>query len=358
MTVVGRTVDIDDSKGRTHQHMTDTLMNFILHSNIDIDDRKNLEDFKKKHVRFFFYVGFGDEDYEIFQKYSASYPFLPWLYALDRAKAAHSNGLYFYDQFEGTSDMRNGPYPPLVGGIMDDFTRKYLFLLRSLSDNGMERLFVHSQAAMLLFYPDTNEERGVQIPFWHGIYKKIMKEFLCIQIPLRDQRNIHELREWLGVENDLSPAMRIIDRKDGRWRFFQLRQKITIESIESFYEDYITGRLKEFQRSEGPEREHGILKKFVGKTFHKYIRRKDLDVVVIIHSKENERLSKRVLKIGQLAAKILARFEYLRFGKIDANLNSDPYIPQRGYPLIRIFKKGNLDEYVDFPGLFTTKELT
>jgi len=50
-----------------------------------------------------------------------------------------------------------------------------------------------------------------------------MKEFLCIQIPLRDQRNIHELREWLGVENDLSPAMRIIDRKDGRWRFFQLR---------------------------------------------------------------------------------------------------------------------------------------
>ena len=65
-----------------------------------------------------------------------------------------------------------------------------------------------------------------------------------------------------------------------------------------------------------------------------------------------------MLKIGQLAAKILARYEYLRFGKIDANLNSDPYIPQRGYPLIRIFKKGNLDDYVDFPGLFTTKELT
>lgn len=223
MTIVGRTVDIDDSKGRTHQHMTDTLVNSVLHSNIDIDDRKNLEEFKKKHVRFFFYVGFGDEDYEIFQKYSASYPYIPWLYALDRAKAAHSNGLYFYDQFEGTSDMRNGPYPPLVGGVMDEFTRKYLFLLRSLSDNGMERIFVHSQAAMLLFYPDTNEERGVQIPFWHGIYKKIMKEFLCVQIPLRDQRNIHELREWLGVENELSPAMRIIDRKDGRWRFFQLR---------------------------------------------------------------------------------------------------------------------------------------
>jgi len=44
---------------------------------------------------------------------------------------------------------------------MDEFTRKYLYLLRSISDNGMERLFVHSQAAMILFYPDTDEERGV-----------------------------------------------------------------------------------------------------------------------------------------------------------------------------------------------------
>lgn len=178
--VLGRTVPIDDSKGRTHQHMTDNMINSLLHSNVDIDVRNNLEEYKKKYTRFFFYIGIGDEDYEIFQKTSASYPYIPWLYALDRSKTNNVNGIYFYDQYEGTSDMRNGPYKPTIGGIMDEFTRKYLFLLRSLPDYAMDRLFDRHQAGMLLFYPDTNEERGVQIPFWHGIYTKIMKEFLCI----------------------------------------------------------------------------------------------------------------------------------------------------------------------------------
>ena len=69
LTIVGRTVDINDEKGRTHQHMTDTLLNSIIHKNIDIGERANLDEFKKKHVRFFFYVGRADEDFEIFEFY-------------------------------------------------------------------------------------------------------------------------------------------------------------------------------------------------------------------------------------------------------------------------------------------------
>lgn len=357
MVIATRWVPLRDSAGRTHQHMTDNIVNQVLGSSTDIKSRDNLKEYRDTHDRFFFYIGNADEDWEIYQRIAASYPYMTWIHALDRGKIAHTNGIYFYDEREGTSDMRNGPYKPMLGGVMDEFTNKYLFLLRSLPDYAMERLFVHSQAAILLFYPDTSEERGVQIPFWHGV-TDIKKHFLCIQIPIKDKRNTHELRQWLGVENELSPAVRIVDKKDGRWRHFQLRDKVTTESIKTFYKEYKSETLREFHRSEGPERDHGVVKKLVAKSYNKFIRRRDLDIVVVIHSNDNKTLSHRVLKVSQFTAKIMARFEYLRFGKINADVNSDKYVPQRGYPIIRLFKKGHAHHYVDYNGLYTTKDVS
>jgi hypothetical protein len=92
---------------------------------------------------------------------SAAYPYIDWLHTFDKSDATNTNGIYFYDYKEGTSDMVNGPHSPLIGGRMDTFTFKYMNLLRSLSDYAMDRLFIHNKASLLLFYPDTDEERGV-----------------------------------------------------------------------------------------------------------------------------------------------------------------------------------------------------
>jgi hypothetical protein len=97
---------------------------------------------------------------------------------LERPEDTHANGIYFYDDLEGTSDMINGPHSPLIGGRMDTLSFKYLNLLRSLPDYVMDRLFVHNKENLLLFYPDTDEERGVQIPWWHAAVK-IMYEMPC-----------------------------------------------------------------------------------------------------------------------------------------------------------------------------------
>jgi len=109
---------------------------------------------------------------------SAAHPFIKWAHTIDREDSTHANGIYFYDDGEGTSDMINGPHNPLIGGRMDTFSFKYMNLLRSLSDYAMERLFVQNKESLLLFYPDTDEERGVQIPWWHAAVK-IMYHMPC-----------------------------------------------------------------------------------------------------------------------------------------------------------------------------------
>jgi len=356
--VFGKTVKVDDSLGRTHQHMTDILVNKILGSSRDLGLRSKVNKFRKKNDRFFHFWGQPGKDYEIYLQIAAAHPYMTWVHTLDREdKHSRVNGIYFYDEFEGTSDMRNGPHDPLMTGVGFQFTRKYLFLLRSLADYGMERLFVHDQAFMVLLYPDSNDERGVQIPFWHGV-NNIHTKFTCIQVPIKDNRNTNELREFLGANNELSSAMRIVDRVDGRWRIFQLKDKITRDNIIQFYDDYMRGNLREFFKSEGPERDHGIIKKLVGKSFNKYVRNKDHDVIVVMHSNNSPTLSTRVLKVTEFAAKVMSRFEYLRFTKINVDKNADIHIPQRGFPLIRLFKKGDAKDYVDYDGLYRTRDLT
>lgn len=147
--------------GRTQKLIVDSVMKYVKNSGVEVINRSGVEDLRKTHDRFFFYVGQKDNDYEIYQKYAAAYPYIPWFHSFDKGEIAHANGIYFYDEREGTSDMINGPHGPLIGGRMDTFTNKYRTLLRSLSDYAMDRMFVHNKVMFLLFYPDTDEERGV-----------------------------------------------------------------------------------------------------------------------------------------------------------------------------------------------------
>jgi hypothetical protein len=361
--VRGRNVPIP-MKGRTQKLVVDSIVKKIRNSGIEVEDRPAIQEVRKQIDRFFFYIGHADDDYEIFKKYSAAYPFIPWYYCLDRGKIAHANGIYFYDEREGTSDMINGPHGPLIGGRMHDFTHKYMYLLRSLPDYAMDRIFVKSKSALILFYPDTDEERGVQIPYWHAAMK-VKHKILTLQVPMKDkdsknERNLLEMRKWLGVENPFSPAVRIVHKnKEGRWVFYQLRDKITVDSIELFCKEFFEGKMREFHRSERPERGHQVVKELVGKNYKKSVSNKKYHVLSVIYSMENESVSKRALKVVTIVAKILARFEYLRFVKVDAEYNSDDILPQRGFPFVRLYRKEDKKhEFVEYKGLLSAKALS
>lgn len=242
-----------------------SVIDYVKNSGEEIPEKTGLAELKKKHDRYFHYTGKRDQDFEIYQRLSAAHPFIKWAHTFDKEGSGHANGIYFYDDAEGTSDMINGPHDPLIGGRMDTFSFKYMNLLRSLSDYAMDRLFVHNKESLLLFYPDTDEERGVQIPWWHSAVK-VMYEMPCAQIPMhhsspKNDHNLAPLRAWLGVENPYSPAVRIVSKDaQGRWRFYQLRDRITVDSTNDFFLKFKEGKLKEFHRSEKPDNSHGPIR--------------------------------------------------------------------------------------------------
>lgn len=351
-------------QGRTQKLMVDNIFNIVKKPGIFLQDRETIKEIRKQEDRFFFWCGKQGDDFDVYRATAPAYPWIKWYFSYDKSEMASANGIYFYDEREGTSDMINGPHTPVWGGRIDMFTHKYLYLLRSLSDYSMDRIFQHDQGVLALFYPDTNEERGVTIPFWHAAMQ-IKRDLLTIQIPMldtgaRNERNLKELRMLLGVENPFSPAMRIVvkDKKTKRWVFYQLRKKITIDNMNEFFEDFRKGKLKQFHRSERPERGHALVKKLVGKNYRKTVINKKYDVVSIIHSGENHSVSKRAMKVASIVAKVLGKLEYVKFVKINGELNSDEMLPQRGYPYIRIYRKDDGKNFVEYDGFYSAKQLS
>ena len=146
--------------------------------------------------------------------------------------------------------------------------------------------------------------------------------------------------------------------KNGRWRFYQLRDKITVENTNRFFEEWKAGKLREFHRSERPEKKHGPIKSLVGKNYIKSVSTEKYDVLSIIYSDENPTISERVLKVASIVKKVMGKFDYLRFVKINADRNSDEHMPQRGFPYIRLYKKEGGRNFKEYNGLYSAKELS
>ena len=60
-----------------------------------------------------------------------------------------------------------------------------------------------------------------------------------------------------------------------------------MDNCNKFFDDWKAGRLKEFHRSERPERNHGPIRTLVGKNYIKSVSTDKYDVVSIIWSHEN-----------------------------------------------------------------------
>ena len=297
-----------------------------------------------------------DSDYDFFKEIAASYPFYTWISCFDRDRMMHANGIYWYENTINAQDMRNGPHGELV---MMNFTLKYFNIIRAMSDWAMERVFVHERACVFLFYPDTNEERGVQMPFWTAAMDfkwEIVNWQLAVHDP-EDNPKVQHLMELLGVTNPQSSAMRILVLRQGKWLTYQMRDRLTSDNMIAWFNSWKKGALKPFYKSENPyEHKNNEVRTIVGKNFKKYVYNQEHDSVVIFHS-PNCTVCDRLLKLGKLAVHVLSRFEDLRIYDINAWLNAGEDIPDRYLPQVHIYKKDDKLTPIKYTGLYTAKDI-
>lgn len=321
-----------------------------------IDRRSDLKKWEKNEDRFFFYIGYMDQDYEFFKEIAASYPFYTWISCFDRDRLMSANGIYWYDNTINAQDMRNGPHGELV---MQNFTLKYFNIIRAMSNWAMERIFVHERACVFLFYPDTNDDRGIQMPFWTAAME-FKWEIICLQLAIHDPEdnaNVVHLMEMMGVTNPRSAAMRIMVLREGKWLIYQLRDRLTSDSMIHWYKEFKQGKLKPFYKSESPaEHKSNQMRKLVGKNFNKYVYNNDHDAVVIYHS-PNCTVCDRLLKLGNNAVTVLSRYEDVRIYEINTWLNAGEDIPDRFMPQIHLLRKNDKLNPIKFTGLYTARDI-
>lgn len=347
---------VNYTAGRSSYLVSDWVHKTISYPGHFIDRRSQLKKYEDSQDRFFFYIGFMDTDYEIYKEIAASIPYYTWISCFDRDRMMHANGIYWYDQREKAQDMRNGPHGE---NVMLNFTLKYFNLLRTMSDFTMDRIFIHDQAALVLFYPDTNEERGIQMPFWSAAMD-IKWEMLCAQIAIHDPEDnprVQTLMDITGVTNPQSSAVRIIRLKDGKWEVYQMRERINHGSLLNFWNDFKQGKLKQFYKSGKPvEHRANEVRTLVTKNHQKYAFNPEHDVVVIYHT-PNCTLCDRIIKLGQIAVQILSRYEDVVIAKLDTWYNAGEVIPDRNIPQVRLYKKNDKQHPVVFTGLYTAKDM-
>lgn len=347
---------VNYTSGRSPYLVSEWLHKTIKYPGIFIDRRSDLKPIEKSEDRFFFYIGYMDQDYEFYKEIAASYPFYTWISCFDRDRMMHANGIYWYENTINAQDMRNGPHGDLV---MQNFTLKYFNIIRVMSKWAMERLFVHERACVFLFYPDTNEERGIQMPFWTAAME-FKWEIICMQLAIHDPEDnplVLHMMEMLGVTNPNSAAMRILVLREGKWQVYQLRDRLSSDAMIHWYKQFKQGKLQPFYKSEAPEDQRkNEVNKLVGKNFKKYVFNGEHDAVVIFHT-PNCTVCDRLLKLGKLATHMLARYEDVKIYSLNAWLNAGEEIPDRYLPQVQLFKKDDKLNPLTYTGLYTAKDL-
>ena|SRR3990167_8958202 len=348
---------VNYTAGRSAFLVSEWIHKTIAYPGEFIDKRSQLSKFKESQDRFFFYIGHMDEDWDYYREIAASYPYYLWVACFDRDRMMHANGIYWHEISERAEDMRNGPHG---GKVMLNFTLKYFNHLRQMNAWVLERVFIHDRAAIILFFPDTNEERGIQMTFWSAV-QELKWEILNLQLPMKDPLDNHHLgtfMDFVGMTNPKSTAMRIINlNKNGVWDIYQLRDRIHHDTALSFYRDFRAGKLTPMIRSDKPaEHRAGELRKLVGKNFAKYAHNPEYDAVVIFH-KRNCTVSDRLLALSKVMLRVLARYEDIRIYEVDTWLNSAPGIPHTNLPQVHLLPRNDKLKPIIFNGLYTAKDL-
>ena len=345
---------VNYTAGRSPFLVSEWLHKTIAYPGVFIDTRSQLKKYENTQERFFFYIGYMDSDYDFFKEIAASYPYYLWISCFDRDRLMHANGIYWYEQTEKAQDMRNGPHGDLV---MQNFTLKYFNILRSPSDWAMERIFQHDKSAVFIFYPDTNEERGIQMPFWQAAMD-FKWEILSIQLPIHLHKpNLAHLMELMGVSNPESSAVRILALKDGQWKVYQMRDRINAHSLKIFFKEWKEGKVKQFYKSDKPvEHKSNEVRRVVGKNFKKYVFNHEIDAVVVFHV-PNCTVCDRILKVAKIAVHVLGRYEDVRIFEVDCWKNAGEEIPYTHLPQIRLYRKNDKENSIRYTGLYTAKDV-
>jgi protein disulfide-isomerase A1 len=164
------------------------------------------------------------------------------------------------------------------------------------------------------------------------------------------------LSEFLGITPKDANTIRIIKFDPNNLLKYKI-DNITEESLEKFIDDWQNNRLSAYIKSESvPVNNSESVKVLVGDNFEELVLKSENWVLVEAYAPWCDHCKNLEPIYNELAIK-LAHNSDITIAKIDATANDHPALKLQGFPTIRLYKKGDKSNPVDFSGERTLEGL-
>ena len=258
-------------------------------------------------------------------------------------------------------DDRRAVYSGAIGkDALLEFIQRYAVpLVVEFNHETAQKIFrglVKSHILLFVNYKSDEYETTVKVAtkLAEEFRNKVM--FVTVDTEEDDHRRIIE---FLGLKGEKFPTMRIIQMKDDIDKFKAVegqhdQHDITNEdNLRKFVQDYLDGKVPQHYLTEDlPEdwNKHPV-KYLTGKNFDEVVMDKSKNVLVEFHAPWCGHCKKLAPVWDKLAETLEAeKKEDVAVAKMDATINELPHSRVRSFPTIRLYKKGDDKEQVEYNG--------
>jgi len=222
--------------------------------------------------------------------------------------------------------------------------------LITFSEDFIEPIFGQRKAAIFLFRSNSDADKGFSQAFAEAA-NSLKGQILFVVSGVSDGIQ-QRLGEFIGVEEASLPTIRILDPANNMKKFtFPGRiESLTLDAITQFINDFKSGSLQPFLKSEDiPADNSQPVKVVVGKQFNEIVIDNDNDVFIEFYAPWCGHCKKLAPEWDKLASDFAA-VKGLTIAKMDATANEVDGVDIRGYPTLKFYPKGGKAAPVDYDG--------
>ena len=233
----------------------------------------------------------------------------------------------------------------------------YLPIVIPFSNKYSDDIFFKLKRSVFLFIElDSERSKKIQQIFYE-FAKANRGKFMFFITNLESTLVEANLKEFLRIKSESFPRIEIIDPDEVLSRYLYTQNEISFEGLTMFIEQFHSGNLKRFLKSEDPpEYYHDAVQKIVGLTWQDKVINNKKDVVIKFHIPWCS-YCPTFAPIFSHMAELLAINKNLVFGEIDITENDLIGIHFEEYPAIMLYPAKDKEHPIQYNGNKTIDDI-
>jgi protein disulfide-isomerase A1 len=339
--------------GRTEGEILSWLKKKVLPSTKQVESIEELEGLTKDHdVVFTFWGDNAHEHWSVFDTVSKAFDDVQFVYSKNedvkkKFEADHDDVATLFKKFdEGVVDFEGD----FTSDSVSNFIKEHQFAtIMPFDQKVAQKIFGESTPAIFLVvqHDDAGEKASEALK---AVASKLKGKWY-ISIANIDEGLGGRLAEFVGTKREELPAIRVLQPTPGaNPRKFKFDQEITAENIWKYYEDFTSGALRPYLKSDPkPTEQPDAVLTVVGDNFHEIVLDDEKDVLIEFYAPWCGHC-KALAPEYEKAAQQLKEAKNLVLAKCDSTGNEIEGVNIQGYPTIKFYPAHNKGSPRDFDG--------